>query len=479
MSNIKISHKDIGWAYVGSFFKVAANIVLLPIVLKLLSNEELGIWYVFGSISQIVVLLDFGFAATIARNIAYAWCGVDSLQKENVGIVTSHQKTNFEYFKLVLQTCKVIYTIIAGTALLFLLTVGLLYIKSLDTSSVYAWIIYSIGVAINMRYCYYTSFLLGVGAIAENNKAAIITKLVQITVSIILLYAGYGVLGVSIAYLLSGVALRISSKWYFDNYDEIKNRLNTVKAKTSWSEIKNTFNIIWHNASKDGLVTLANYLNTQANTIICSSVLGLVTTGAYGLSVQLSSIAVTIAGIPFSTALPKLQEKAVLHDMTNGLKIFAGTMIIFSISYMILTGIVIALLPVISWLKPTLNINIYLLLAVFFFAYINQIYHYCASLISTFNTLPYTTAFIISSIAAVLLSFLLAKFSSLGIWALVVAPIVVSASYNLWKWPMHILKIYHASFPKFILEGYEYSKDYIRVILKKYIQIFNISNKNE
>lgn len=467
MANIHIGKRDIIWSYIGSFFKVAANIILLPVVLKLLTDDELGIWYVFGSVSQIVVLLDFGFAATVARNIAYAWCGVDSLKKETIAEIQDNQETNFEYFKLVLQTCKVIYAVIAGSALLFLLTAGLFYINSLDPSSIVAWMIYSIGVALNMRYCYYTSFLLGVGAVAENNKAAIITKLVQIIVSIILLFAGYGVLGVSIAYFLSGIALRLSSKLYFDNYENIRVRLKEIKTKTSWSEVKNTFKIIWHNASKDGLVTLANYLNTQANTLICSSVLGLATTGSYGLSVQLSAIAASIAGIPFSSTLPKLQEKAVKRDNQGGQKLFSGTMILFIVSFIIITGLVVLLLPVIKWLKPTLAIDVWLLLAVFFLALVNQIYHYCASLISTFNTLPYTKAFIISSVVAVLLSYLLTKYTGVDIWGLVLAPLLVAFSYNVWKWPLYVLNLYDVSLYTFIKSGFSFSKTILSEVVSK------------
>lgn len=457
MSQINISKKDVGWAYIGSFFKVATNIILLPVVLKLLTDDELGVWYVFGSISQIVALLDFGFAATVARNIAYAWCGVEQLKKNTIGDISDNQETNFVYFKMVLQTCKIIYIVIAGIALLFLLTAGLFYIKSLDETCILAWVIYSIGVALNMMYCYYTSFLRGVGAIAENNKAAILTKLVQIVLSIGLLFAGYGILGVSIAYLISGLVLRVSSKVFFDHYEHIRENLSKVNASTSWGEVKETFGIIWYNASKDGLVTLANYLNTQANTLICSSVLGLASTGSYGLSVQLSSIAATIAGIPFSSALPKLQEKAAKHDKENGLRLFSGTIILFVVSFIVLTTIVVFMLPVIKWLKPTLSIDIFMLLAVFFLAFINQIYHYCASLISTFNTLPYTKAFILSSVAAVILSLFMTKFTSLGVWALIVAPILITASYNLWKWPLYVLKIYDSDILSFLKNGWNYT----------------------
>ncbi len=467
MSQIKIGKKDVGWAYIGSFFKVAANIILLPVVLKFLSDDELGIWYVFGSVSQFVVLLDFGFAATVARNIAYAWCGVDSLQKDTIGSISDDQETNFEYFKLVLQTCKVIYTAISGVALLFLVTAGSFYINSLDSSSLIAWLIYSAGVAINMRYCYYTSFLLGVGAIAENNKAAIITKLTQIIVSIALLYVGLGVLGVSIGYFISGLVLRISSKVYFDNYENIKDGLNSVAIKTPWSEIKKTFGIIWFNASKDGLVTLSSFLNTQANTLICSSVLGLATTGSYGLSVQLSVIAASVAGIPFSSALPKLQEKAAKHDLEGSQRLFSGTMALFFFSFIVLTVIVILMLPIIKWLKPTIMLDASILLAVFLLALINQVYQYSASLISTFNTLPYTKAFIISSVAAVVLSYMLARVTSLGIWALIIAPIIVSLAYNFWKWPSYVLRLYNSSFCTFVKSGFDFSVNILNETIKK------------
>lgn len=457
MANIKIGKGDVVWSYIGNFFKVAANIILLPVVLRMLTDDELGIWYVFGSVSQIVILLDFGFAATIARNIAYAWCGVDSLKKDSIGELNKNQETNFEYFKRVLDTCRFIYIIIASVALVLLLTAGSFYIRSLDETCLIAWIIYSIGVAVNLLYCYYTSFMRGIGAIAENNKAAVITKLAQIIVTIALLSMGTGILGVSIAYLVSGIILGGCSKCYFEKYEGIKEKMKAVRSRSSISEIKNMFGIIWYNASKDGLVTVARYLNTQANTLICSSVLGLATTGAYGLSVQMATICVSIAGIPFSSALPKLQEKAAQRDNEGGCRLFSGTMIMFSVSYVLLTVMVIAMLPIIKWLKPTLEIEISMLLIVFLLLFIDKIYHLCASLISTYNILPYTKAFFYSSIISVVVSFILARLTSLGLWGILIAPIIVAACYNMWKWPLYVLSLYNVSLPMFISTGWNYS----------------------
>ncbi len=84
MASIIIDKKDVVWSYLGSFFRLAANIILLPFMLHFLSDDDLGMWYVFAGIAQFVVLLDFGFAPALSRNIAYVWCGAKELSREDI-----------------------------------------------------------------------------------------------------------------------------------------------------------------------------------------------------------------------------------------------------------------------------------------------------------------------------------------------------------------------------------------------------------
>ena len=65
--------RDYIWSYVGTLFNIGINILMLPFVLAYLADNELGMWYVFQSLNALVALLDFGFNATVARNINYAW----------------------------------------------------------------------------------------------------------------------------------------------------------------------------------------------------------------------------------------------------------------------------------------------------------------------------------------------------------------------------------------------------------------------
>ena len=68
---VRISKKDVIWSYIGTLMSMGANLLLLPFLMYFLSDEMLGLWYVFASIGAIATLFDMGFSVTFARNITY------------------------------------------------------------------------------------------------------------------------------------------------------------------------------------------------------------------------------------------------------------------------------------------------------------------------------------------------------------------------------------------------------------------------
>lgn len=441
MAHVNIGKGDIVWSYIGTFFRVSTNVLLLPIIIGYLTESELGLWYVFASISQFVILFDFGFAPSFARNIAYIWCGAKELRNESLEAVKCND-TDWTEFSIILHSCKYVYLFISLLALLILLSVGSVYIiKVSSVTYLSAWIVYSGAVFLNLLYSYYTSFLRGIGAIAENNKASIISKLVQLFFCWLLLELNYGLLGVSVAYLLSGIALRLFSKIYFDRYENIGQHLRNVIVDSMLKKCIDRIRTIWHNSSREGLVTLSNYLNSQANTLICSYMIGLSATGSYGVSLQIATLVSTVSSIPFATYQSKMQEYAISSDTESNMRLFSFGIISFISAYIIIASCSLLFVPIIHVIKPsfTMDINLYLLilLQIFLWAYYGL---YC-SFISSYNKLPYTRTLIVSSFATVLLSICLVKFSDLGVWGLVVSPIIVSI-YNVWKWPYVVKKDY-------------------------------------
>ena len=468
MSIIKIGKADVVWSYLGTFFRLGVNILILPLVLHFLTDDELGLWYVFSSISALAALLDFGFAPALSRNISYVWCGAKELKKNNVAIV-SDNKTDFVYLKTVLQTCRYIYLAIATAALLLLLSVGTLYIYKIGgEAAIISWVIYCAAVFINMLYSYFTSFLRGIGAIAENNKAAVISRAVQVLLTVPLLLLGYGLLGVSIAYFLSGLALRLYSRYAFNKYEGIGEQIKSVVITDSLRKSWGLFRTIWYNASKDGLVTFANYLSTHANTLISSALISLSMTGSYGIAVQFANVIYALAVVPFTANHPLMQEKAITGDKKENMHLLSTSIFLYTVTFVTLSILFVLCKPLILILKPGFSLDTGMLLCVAFYYFIYYLYCLFASFISTYNTLPYTKAFIISSFVSVGLSFLMVKLFEMGIWALIMAPIIVTVTYNLWKWPTFVLnRLLHVSFYEFVQDGahgaLEYYKKYLNL----------------
>ena len=280
---IRVTRADALWSYVGTIVSMGANFFMLPFLMYFLNADMLGLWYVFVSIGTITSLFDFGFAVTFSRNITYCWSGAAELKKEDV-VFSQGGEPNYELMKDVLSTSKLIYAIISIIAFIFLITIGTWYVKYITknisgNTPVISWLIYALAIFLNLYYGYYASFLRGVGAITQANKNTIYARAAHIIVMIVLLFLGTGIIGASAAYLTYGLVFRLLGKYHFYKYQGIGEKLSVIKVKTSLEKLKEVFLIVWHNAWRDGLIAICDYLCSQASVIICSIYLPLSDTG--------------------------------------------------------------------------------------------------------------------------------------------------------------------------------------------------------
>lgn len=47
-----IGKKDFVWTILATFFKIGAGVLLLPLILRKLPSETVGIWTIFATITQ-------------------------------------------------------------------------------------------------------------------------------------------------------------------------------------------------------------------------------------------------------------------------------------------------------------------------------------------------------------------------------------------------------------------------------------------
>jgi O-antigen/teichoic acid export membrane protein len=409
-----------------------------------LDSEILGLWYVFLSIGGIVVLFDFGFNPTFARNIAYSWNGTEKLIKTNAEI-SNNSEPNIVLLKKVIKTCKYIYLSVSISALIILLSFGTMYVMNVSESLnsnivIYSWTTYSLAVFLNLYYGYYATFLRGVGAVSELNKVSIISRLGQIIISVGLLMLGFDLLGVALGYLAYGLFLRVLSKYAFFKYRGIGLLISKDSTIVHKSEVIEMFSVMWHNAWRDGLVSVSNYLANQASVIIASMFFSLSVTGIYSISIQLVTAIATISGSLYNAFQPSLQAAYVKNNIRESKRLMSIAMTVYTLLF--LSGVFLLIfigIPILAKVKSDINFNIPILIGISFYTFLLKNHSFYASYISNTNRVPYTKAFVLSSLGSVLLAVIVLEFSSLGIWGLIISQIVTQMVYNNWKWPSVVM----------------------------------------
>lgn len=438
---VELTQKDILWSYIGTILSMAANLLMLPFLIAYLDEDMLGLWYVFASIGTIATLFDFGFAVTFARNITYCWSGATNLKKEDVTTV-HNRETDFVLMKEILRTCKLIYAILSGAALLLLLTVGTGYILYVSGSiggwePLTAWVIYAVAAFLNLYFGYYSSFLRGVGAVDQANKNTVLARAVQIIATVVLLACGTGIIGASIAYLLYGTVFRLLGKHHFYRFQNIGKQLAAVTEKTTWRRTRELFTVVWHNAWRDGAISVCNYFCNQASTVICSLYLSLAETGVYSIGVQIASAIATIAGTLYNAYQPELQS-AYINAQKDKMR-SNMSMIVMSFVYLFIlgtAGVTIVGIPLLRLVKPETVVSIPVLLGLCLYQFILKFRNCYTSYFSCTNRILYLNGFLVSAVLCVVLSFVMIGPMGLGVWGLIAAQILSQMVYNAWYWPI-------------------------------------------
>lgn len=465
---MKVNPRDLIWSYLAKFLTVGINVVLLPVVMHYLTEAELGLWYVFSSVSQIVYLFDFGFNSTIARHMTYAWMGAEKLTKEYVTEQVRNEK-NSTLISNVVVTCRMVYFIISIMALLLLLTVGTAYISyvaknDMNISIKWSWFIYAIAVFLNLFYGYWSSLLQGIGAVAERNKLSVYSKIMQIVIAFFLLKNGFGLLGFVIAYAISGITIRIIGKGYFKR----KTTEVELRGRISISDFKETFLAMWSTSWKDGVVMIAQYISTQANTLIAAYYIDLAATSVYGVLTQIMSLIGSLGTAYYSAYQPAYSAACLHRDVEQQRKIVYRSSFVYKLIYSIgMIGFLCAGIPILKVLRPQMNVNIYMTLLVGIFYYLFNQHSMFASIIAGSNRILYYKEFVLSSLASFILALILTRSFRMGVWGIISAQILVNLAYNNWKWPAFVFMELNMSYKGIFDEGINFIRSIGVSLLKR------------
>ena len=468
---ISITKRDIFWNYIAQFFSLLSGIITLPLILKRLSTEEIALNYIFLTVSSLVLLFDFGFSPQFSRNVSYVYGGAQTLKKEGIEDASSGEVTiNYRLIATLVKVGQYVYLRLALLVLLVMLSVGSLYIyKVTDGFSSVAhslpiWILFSASTAFTIYYEYYNFLLTGKGAIKETKIALLASRIVYIGLTFLFLYIGWGLMGVVLANFIAPFVNRMLC-YQFLFTEDFKNRLKPYNI--SKEEIKTTFDVIWYNAKKLGLVFIGAYAITKFSMFLAGLYLSNAEIASYGLMMQLVNILSAVATTFFITFQPKFAALRIENNKQGFIQLFAFSMnifyLVFFVGGLIILGVGETILEYIhsnAFLPKKIILLLYILVV-----FLEANHSNFAGTIITRNNVPFVKQSLIAGSAIVIGSFIVLKYTTFGLLGLVIVQGLCQAAYSNWKWPLVVLNEFQLSLYQFIKIGFKESFYKLKTII--------------
>ena len=439
-----IGKREIIWSYAGTAFMIGAGVILLPFILHKMPQETVGIWNIFQTITALVLLLDFGFRPTFARNISYIFSGVKSLQRNGVAHTTSEAAVDYSLLKGTLLAMKRFYRWMALAVFALLATAGTAYFYYIlqkysgdRQDALIAWILLIAINCYNLYTFYYEALLTGKGYVTRAQQINMLGQAVYLALAIGLIYAGFGLTAIVASQLISTVIRRILTYRVFFT-PELKANIESVEPQ----EPKEILSAISPNAVKIGLTQLGGFMVNKSAILIGSAFLTLEQVACYGITIQVMDILARCATVFYQSYLPKLAQCRAENDL-NGLKRYyilcTGSLLavyaVGSVAWIFLGNWALDLIQSQTHFVPTAMLMVMLLIST-----LEHNHAVSAGFIMADNKIPFFIPSLVSGAATVVLLWIFLSPLHMGIWGLILAPGIAQLAYQNWKWPSVVIK---------------------------------------
>ena len=439
----RLFHSAAAWSFLATALRLGNAILVLPFILRHLTSEDLGWWYVFTSLASMAILMDMGFWPTISRSISYLWAGAPCLLPFGVAHGDyDRQQTdpNWAVLADLLTTFRWFYAFMGVFIASFMLPVGLFWLHGTKgaTSIPYAaFSVYCISVAFGCSVAVWSAVLGGVNRVRESQQIVALAMLFNYATIILCLRYDAGLWSLVAGVWVKTVIERLGA---FVSLRRAENRLLRLHGGFNWSLIKVTLPNAW----RTGLTSIGTYLIVYANTLICSRFLGLQETASYGLSQQVTLLLIGTSGIWINVKIPLMAQLRARGALAELARLFSQRILLAIVTYLV--GAILAFSfgqQMLQWIgSKTLLIPAHLFLLQLIIGFLEMHHVQYAILVVSDNHNPFVIPALLSGMVIILISMLLAP--HYGILGLLISAGVVQASFNNW-WPaikgIHSLKL--------------------------------------
>jgi O-antigen/teichoic acid export membrane protein len=427
------------WSWAFNGLRLAAFLVLLPLLSRFLSQADFGFYFVLLNLVAVVPLMDLGFLAAINRSQSYAMGGASELRAHGLASVEQNKGApNFPLLWKLMFTTRALYRYLALGVLVLLgawgtFVVGLRIDETSHPGQAWlAWALTLAGAAFEMYSGWWNTYLRGLNQVLASARILSLALSLRLILASALLIAGAGLMSVPIATLISSVVQRQFSRHYAMRF------LSTQPSSPPGpGEVMVLLRILWPNTWRVGVHCLSNYLAPHAAMILCLQMLGLSANAKYGLSLQIMAVLQGMASVWIQVKWPIMGQHLVRQEFPQLRHLMRERVALQLGSYVLMA---IVALPAAPWLMEQLKTDksvlalpwmVLLALNALLEAHLTS----WATFISLGNRLPFLSITILTNLVSVALSFVLLRTTSLEFGALILGPLIANAACNYWRWP--------------------------------------------
>lgn len=426
----------VGWSWAFNFLRLASGLLLLPLLLRCLSEPDLGMYYAFLDLFALTMVLDFGIGPTLGRFVSYAMGGARRLIAQGVAEDAPHGAPNYPLIWELLATARATYQVLAVAIGVILGSLGSLLVafKVAETSSPgltwIAWGLCVLSASCDLYFGFWNNFLRGLNQVLISLRIMVLAYALRLLLGCGLLLAGGGLLSVPLATLSTSLLIFALSRRACLRFLPADQRPRTVSPRQH-------FATLWPNTWRLGLYFTGIYLGTRANGLLCTAVLGLKANAVFGLSFQVFSIIAGLSSVWTHVKWPLIGQFLARRDTAGIRRVFWPRLWLVFATYLTLAAGAVLLGPtLLAWLgtDKTLLPALWLVLMAVNGLCAESFSNWC-TLIAMGNRLPMLWPSLVTAAAALTINVVLAHLPGAQPGWLVLGPLCAGLAFNYWHWP--------------------------------------------
>jgi len=299
--------------------RLSSVVLVLPLIVTRLSAEEIALWYLFGSVVTLLVLVDLGFTPTFVRAIGYASAGASVAELNNGKRAlgdTGAKSPNDETMCSILATMRPIFIGIAILSFVGVATLGTLSIWALaeavpDSRTAWlAWICVVTTAPIGVFANYYGAYLQGVNAVAVYRRWEMLFALAAVGSNAMVLALGGGLLALALSNQSWILVTLLRNRWLFGRmggYGRPEGGLDRFSVSV--------MRAVWPAAWRSGVGVLMSLGLLQLTAIIYAQMAPAKEAASYLLALRFVSVVSQFSQAPFYSKIPMFVQMHARNDV--------------------------------------------------------------------------------------------------------------------------------------------------------------------